>query len=177
MGAARRRLKALNDTVFTPIMGQNWHMEFKFGMHALTGGSSGPFFFGGGGGGKFWRRGPNLPPFSSFSKDSGRFILKLLHLDTCFLFYVKFLNLFSRFGEGQTGHFRSGGGGGGHGPKCPPWIRQCMHFVLGSFSFLLLKIHIILNFTEFTEIYRKWSFFFLILWWKRKQDIALPCCK
>ena len=34
-----------------------------------TGGSSGPFW-----GAKFWRRGPNLPPFSRFSSDLGHFI-------------------------------------------------------------------------------------------------------
>ena len=52
---------------------------------AITGGSSELFFLGGGGGGgvegKFWRRGPNLPPFSSFSTDLGQFILILLNFD------------------------------------------------------------------------------------------------
>ena len=36
------------------------------------------FFWGGG---KSWRRGPKLPPFSSFSTDLGHFILKLLNFD------------------------------------------------------------------------------------------------
>ena len=71
---------------------------------------------------KFWRRGPNLPPFSSLSTDLGHFILKLLNFDIYFLFYVQFLCLFSRLGEGgQTGHFMPLG----DSAKCPPpWIRQ-----------------------------------------------------
>ena len=77
-----------------------------------TGGSSGPFFFGGG---EFWRRGPNLPPASSFSTDLGHFILKLLNFDIYFLFYVKFLTLFSRFGGAKQASL----GLWGHGPKCP----------------------------------------------------------
>ena len=44
-----------------------------------------------GAGGKSWRRGPNLPPFSSFSTDLGHFVLKLLNFDIYFLFYVNFL--------------------------------------------------------------------------------------
>ena len=55
------------------------------------GGSSGPCFFGGA---NLWRRGSNLPPFSSFSTDVGHFILKLLNFDIYFLFYVQFLSLF-----------------------------------------------------------------------------------
>ena len=53
-------------------------------------------FFGGGG---FLTEGPNLPPFSSLSTDLGHFILKLPNFDIYFLFYVKFLSLFSRFGD------------------------------------------------------------------------------
>ena len=53
--------------------------------------------------GKFWRRGPNLPPFSTLSTDLGHFILKLLHFDI----FVYFLYLFSRFffGGGGVCHF------------------------------------------------------------------------
>ena len=70
-----------------------------------TGGSSGPF------GGQSWRRGPNLPPFSSFSTDLGHCILKLLNFDIYFLFYVEFLRFLDVFLGGQTGHFRPWGGG------------------------------------------------------------------
>ena len=59
------------------------------------------FFFGGGG--QVLAEGPNLPPFSSFSMDLGYFILKLLNFDMYFLFYVKFLSLFSRLGGGRNG--------------------------------------------------------------------------
>ena len=77
------------------------------------------FFFWGG---KSWRRVSNLLPFSSFSTDLGHFILKLRNFDIYFLFYVRFLSLFSRFG-GQTGHFRPWG----VMAPCPlpPWIRIC----------------------------------------------------
>ena len=83
---------------------------------ASTGGSSGPFFWGGT---KFWRRGPYLPPFSSFSTDLGHFILKLLNFDIYFLFHVKFLSLFSRFAEAKQVILGLGGMtmGGGWFPK------------------------------------------------------------
>ena len=41
-------------------------------------------------GGKFWPRGPNLPPFSTFFTDLGRFILKLLNFDIYFYFMCTF---------------------------------------------------------------------------------------
>ena len=44
-------------------------------------------------GGKFWPREPNLPPFSTFSKDFGHFILKRLIFDICF--YFMFIFIFS----------------------------------------------------------------------------------
>ena len=75
------------------------------------------------GGTKSWRRGPNLPPFSSFSTDLGHFILKSLNLDIYFLFYVKFLSLFSRFGVGKQAILGLWGGGGM--APWPPWIRLC----------------------------------------------------
>ena len=34
----------------------------------------------------FWRRAPNVPPFSNVSTDLGHFIFKLLNLDIDFLF-------------------------------------------------------------------------------------------
>ena len=55
------------------------------GHAGTTGGSSGPFL---GGGGKFWRRGPNIPPFSCFSADLGHFILKLLNFDIYFFYFM-----------------------------------------------------------------------------------------
>ena len=41
---------------------------------------------GGGGGGKFWPRGPNLPPFSTFSVNLGHFIWMLLNFDIFCIF-------------------------------------------------------------------------------------------
>ena len=51
----------------------------------IKGESSGPVW-----GTRFWPRGPNLPPFSTFYTDLGRFILKLLNLDIYFLFMFIF---------------------------------------------------------------------------------------
>ena len=66
------------------------------------------FFLGGGG--KSWRRGPNLPPLSSFSTDLGHFILTLLYFDIYFFIMLIFKAYFVVGGGGQTGHFRPLGG-------------------------------------------------------------------
>ena len=75
------------------------------------------FFWGGG---KVWWRGPNLPPFSSFSTDLGHFILRLLNFDIYFLFHVKFSSLFSRLGGAKRATLGLWGGGGENDPNCPP---------------------------------------------------------
>ena len=80
-------------------------------FHHITGGSSRPV-----GGSKFWPRGPNLLPFSTFSADLGHFILKLLNFDIYFIFNVYFLYLFRRFGWGPKALHAFGED---HGPKCP----------------------------------------------------------
>ena len=54
-----------------------WHWRIKLSV----------FFWGGG---KLWRRGPSLPPFSSFSTDLGHFILNLLNFDIYFYFVLNF---------------------------------------------------------------------------------------
>ena len=54
-----------------------------------------------GGGGKFWSRGPNLPPFTTFCIDLSHFILKLLNFDIYFLFYV-YLYIYLVGGGGQN---------------------------------------------------------------------------
>ena len=54
--------------------------------------------------GKFWRRGPNLHPFSTFPTDLGHFILKLLNLDIFFyfMFNLIFIRFFCVGGEGAN---------------------------------------------------------------------------
>ena len=74
-------------------------MVMPFNLGALRRADPADRFFWGG---KSWRRGPNLPPLSSFSTDLGHFILKLLNFDIYFLFYVNFLSLFRRGGGKQA---------------------------------------------------------------------------
>ena len=74
--------------------------------------------------GQILAEGANLPPFSSFSTDLGHFILNLLNFYFYFLFYVKFLSLFSRWGGKQA----TLGLWGGHGPVPPPLDPPMAHF-------------------------------------------------
>ena len=43
--------------------------------------------------GKFWLRGPNLSPFSTFSTDLGHFILKMLNFDIIFILFIFYIYL------------------------------------------------------------------------------------
>ena len=74
-------------------------------------------FFFLGGGGSLGGGGLTYPHFQVFPLILGHFILKLLDYDIYFLFYVKFLSLFSRLGRGPNRPLRPLGG---HGPMPPP---------------------------------------------------------
>ena len=84
-----------------------------------------------GGGGNFWPRGPNLPPFSTFSMDLGHFILTLLNFDTYFLCYVYFLYLFICFWGGGKTYSQSVWGHGPVGPPLDPPLQRYNAFTHG----------------------------------------------
>ena len=74
-------------------------------------------------GGASFGRGGLTYPFSSFSTDLGHFISKLLNFDIYFLFYIKFLSLFSLFCGGKQATLGHLGGMALSAPP-PPWISQ-----------------------------------------------------
>ena len=116
-----RRYVQISSFIFADVTGF-YRLNSAIIRFKNKGGSSRSFL-----GAMSWRRGPNLPPFSSFSTDLGHFILKSLKF--AFLFYfVKFLSLFSRFFLGGGGKQATLGlGGMAPYPLDPPMFTGKLH--------------------------------------------------